>query len=252
MKKTVIVIAILVILAVGGFACFKLINKDGGINNPSGDNPDMPSNPVAETDDGPASEVVVETIPRTNTANHIEISMQYPAIRSFDNKNFENNINETIAGNLMDYINEINSVLDEKTPDTKLYRYIATYERYNSGNYLTLVINNDYQTGGIRSNTWKEIYNIDVKKETFISLGDLFESGANYETEIINEIFSQSDVDFMGGDGLKNLLAKQKFYIKNDKLVIYFDPSEVASASYGALEYEMPFEMGEDGYFIVD
>ena len=53
----------------------------------------------------------------------------------------------------------------------------------------------------------------------------------------------------MGGNGLTKLPAKQKFYVKDDKLVIYFDPSEAAANVYGELHFEMPFVMNESGYF---
>ena len=53
----------------------------------------------------------------------------------------------------------------------------------------------------------------------------------------------------MNGEGLKDLADKQKFYIKDEKLIIYFDPAEIAPATYGALQFEMPFTLDEDGLF---
>ena len=55
----------------------------------------------------------------------------------------------------------------------------------------------------------------------------------------------------MGGDGLKKLPTKQKFYIRDGNLILYFDPSEVAANKYGALEFEMPFEIDAEGFFEV-
>ena len=55
----------------------------------------------------------------------------------------------------------------------------------------------------------------------------------------------------MGGDGLQKLPTKQKFYIRDGNLILYFDPSEVAANKYGALEFEMPFEIDSEGYFEV-
>ena len=50
----------------------------------------------------------------------------------------------------------------------------------------------------------------------------------------------------MNGAGLTDLNEKQKFYIKDGKLIIYFDPSEIAPAKYGELQFEMPFVFNEE------
>ena len=249
MKKTVIVIGVIAIVAVVGFACFKMFgNGDplipGIIEQPIGNG--------EEDQDGLAAKVTIEAVSVRNKIGNIDIENEYPIIKSFNNKDFENNINTKIAGNIADYRSEISHIVDELTPDTKLYRYITTFDRYNWGDYLTLIINQDYQTGGIRSNTWKDIYNINAKTERIIYLADVFEPTTNYEEAILNVINENSKVDFIGGEGLKKISIYQKFYIKDGKLVIYFDPSEVASAKYGALEYEMPFTLGSDGFFKVD
>ncbi|MBO5178928.1 MAG: DUF3298 domain-containing protein, partial [Clostridia bacterium] len=44
---------------------------------------------------------------------------------------------------------------------------------------------------------------------------------------------------------------KQKFYIKDGKLIIYFDPAAIAPYVYGSLNFEMPFEF-ENGKFYVE
>lgn len=196
------------------------------------------------------SKVTIEPVPITNNADHITIESIYPKITSFKDKEFENHINKQIASNIAEYRNEINVVVDDKTPPEKNYTYYTNYEQYLWGDYLTLVIINDYKTGGIRSNTWKDTYNINLSSERLIKLSDILPG--DYEDIIVNEIMKQANqrnIKLMGGDGLKRLQTGQKFYIKDGKLVIYFDPSEVAANKYGALEFEMPFPIKEDGKF---
>ena len=251
MKKTVIVLSVIAIAAAVGFACFTMRLEEGPTPPDLIDNRN-PLDGSGEVDNGFASTVIIEAVNVENRIGNIDIDNTYPVIKSFKNKEFENSINTKIAGNISDYRAEISHIVDEETPDTKLYKYITTFDKYTWGDYLTLVINQDYQTGGIRSNSWKDIYNIDTKTEQIIYLADIFSPTVDYENEIINEIIANSDVEFMGGEGLKKLPDNQKFYIKDGKLIIYFDPSEVASAKYGALEFEMPFTLGADGYFKVD
>ncbi len=250
MKKVLAILAFVVVVAAVSIFGYKFItDKPSGVTE-SGDKP------VEIIDNGKkqAADTRVEAIVVNNKADHINISNKYPAITSFSSKEFENYINKTIAGNIADYRNEINEIVDDYTLDVKQYSYITDFERYNWGSYLTLVIKQDYQTGGIRSNTWKEIYNIDVAKERIIYLEDIFRATVDYEDAIIKEITAQAtakNIVLMGGDGLKKLPTKQKFYIRDGNLVLYFDPSEVAANKYGALEFEMPFEIDSEGYFEV-
>ena len=248
MKKILAILAFVVVVAAVSIFGYKALNKEQPVGNESGDKV------VVVDDKNLAAGTRVESIVVNNKADHINISNKYPAITSFKSKEFENYINKTIAGNIADYRNEINEIVDDYTLDVKQYSYVTDFDKYTWGNYLTLVIKQDYQTGGIRSNQWKEIYNIDVSKERIIYLEDIFRATVDYEDAIIKEITAQAtakNIVLMGGDGLQKLPTKQKFYIRDGNLILYFDPSEVAANKYGALEFEMPFEIDSEGYFEV-
>ena len=76
----------------------------------------------------------------------------------------------------------------------------------------------------------------------------------NFEEEVLKEIAKQAEAnhyEIMNGEGLQAIDVRQKFYIKEGKLIIYFDPAEIAPASYGELQFEMPFTLGEDMKFHV-
>ena len=248
MKKIIGILALIVVVATVSIFGYKMLGEDKPVDNPvSGDQTVIVGSKLAK-------DVRIEPVNVNNKADHININNRYPSIKSFKSKEFENHINKTIAANIADYRNEINEVVDDYTLDVKQYSYITDFERYNWGSYLTLVIKQDYQTGGIRSNSWKEIYNIDVSTERIIYLEDIFRATVDYEDAIIAEVTKQAkekNIVLMGGDGLQKLPTKQKFYIRDGNLIMYFDPSEVAANKYGALEFEMPFEIDEEGYFEV-
>ena len=247
MKKSfIIVLLILIVLGVGAVI---FINLDNG--------PDVPpiiinSGDVLEEDNNLASKVVIEDVVVTNKTDNRYIDCVYPSIKSLKDKEFENSINSEIALNIQEYRNEIEFIIDEETKPVEMYSYITSYDKYTSGNYLSLVISQDYQTGGIRSNKWKDIYNINAKTERLFYLSELFEPGVKFEEAIIAEITKQAEIknyELMGGNGLTKLPTKQKFYIKDDVLFIYFDPSEAAATVFGELHFEMPFKMNKDGRF---
>lgn len=248
MKRTLIIIlVIVVILGVAGFFIWNSFDNGPIVDiTPSGDE-------VIE-DEGLAAKAVVQTIQKKDdaTGSNRLIDVKYPSVQSFVNKDFQNYVNQRITDVILAYIDEIMVMIDDKTPTTALYTYKTSYEKYANGDYLSLVIDNDYQTGGIRSNKWKDIYNIDVKKERIFYLEDIFPANIDFEKEILSQIESQAEINnytIMNGAGLKALDDKQKFYINDGKLIIYFDPSEIAPATYGVLQFEMPFELGEDGLF---
>jgi len=84
-----------------------------------------------------------------------------------------------------------------------------------------------------------------------MTLMDVFENKLNYKKNIIAEINKQAidkNLELMGGNGLTQLDDEQAFYIKDNKIIIYFEASEIAATAVGELEFEMPFEMKEDKF----
>ena len=246
MKKVCLLVCALIIVCVLCLFCFVACNDNKKPIEPSGD--------TVVTDAGAAAKADVRSITineEASQANRI-VNIVYPSIQSFNNKNFQKSINDEITSVILAYRNEISTIIDEETPATALYTYKVNYDKYTHGDYLSLVISNDYQTGGIRSNVWKDIYNIDVKKERILYLNDIFPSNVDYEEIILKEIAKQAEKEnykLMNGEGLDDIPNNQKFYIKDEKLIIYFDAAEIAPATYGVLQFEMPFTLGEDGLF---
>ena len=129
-----------------------------------------------------------------------------------------------------------------KTSD--IYIYSPLFEVFSKTGLLDqyhIVINIDYNTSGLRSNAWKEVFNIDVEKNKKITLSDLFSSSA-YRSQIVAEVNKQAkekSIKLIEPEGIKTIPEDQKFYIKDHKLVIYFENSAISKSE---LEFVMPFE----------
>ena len=168
--------------------------------------------------------------------------------RALSNLDFAKDINNRIYDIINTYSEEIilfkdGVSFDDKDNDiikNKQYRYTIDYDRYNNGNYISLVLRLNYNTGGLRSNVWKEVFNIDVVNNKLVKLSDLF-SSSTYKYEIANEIVKQAKEKYINllDDGMKTIPDNQKFYIKDEKLIIYFEKSAI---SKDEIEFEMPFE----------
>ncbi len=253
MKSLIKLVVVLLILGGIGYAGWMYFAKDEDenvpviIEEPSGEGETTKSDVLADS-------VIVEKVEFKNKTDNKRVDCEYPKIISFNNANFQNAINTEIATNIQKYIQEVEYRVDDKTDPTELYEYVTTYEKLTSGKYLFLVISQDYQTGGIRSNKWKDIYSIDASRERIVYLEELFKPGVQFEKAIIDEITKQAaeqNIELQGGNGISRLPQKQAFYIKDDKLVIYFAPSMAAANVFGELSFEMPFTLNTDGTFSI-
>ena len=202
-----------------------------------------------------SEDVVVETVYLNNKTGNKFVQCEYPKIKSFKNAYMQNNINTEIAQHILEYVREIDFRVDTETKPEELYQYTTSYERFNYGKYLFLVISQEYETGGIRSNKWKDIYSINVETERIAYLSELFEVGTKFEPAIISEITKQAkerNIELNNGEGINKIPQKQSFYIQDGKLVLYFPPSFIAAEAYGDLSFEMPFTLNSDGYFEIN
>ena len=167
MKKIIIIVLILcIVIAVGCGLYFFLNNEPIDIDNKeSGDI-------QPEQEQGLAAKTVVKGIKvneASSSANR-SINIEYPSIQSFKNQTFQDGINSEITSVIQAYRAEISTVIDSETPEDVVYTYIVSFDKYAHGDYLSLVVSNKYITGGIRSNEWKDTYNVDVRKERKLEL----------------------------------------------------------------------------------
>lgn len=98
----------------------------------------------------------------------------------------------------------------------------------------------------------EKIYVINAKNSTSAVLQDVMENKANYKDRIItfvNEEAFKNKIELMGGNGITKISDTQSFYIKDNKLHIYFEASEIAPVSAGALDFELPFTLTKQGLF---
>ena len=263
------IIFVLVAILIGGIV-FVILSRNGGRT---------PSHPTTsgeiskigsgEQTKNLADEVVVETGTYKVTTDHKFIDCEYPKIKSFKNASKMKYINDLIVEDINQYRDEIDVMLEDeisllltesgeeesKIKPTDRYRYVVSYEKFTFDKYLFLVVSQEYNSGGIRSVKFKDIYSIDVTTETIVELSEMFEPGVHFESAIIAEIQKQAvgrNIELMGGNGIKSLKKSQKFYIKDSKLIIYFAPAEVAANVYGELSFEMPFTLKANGTFEIN
>ena len=205
-------------------------------------------------DEKPISESVVikDKASMINTSKRA-VDVIIPEFQNLED-GYESYINNKIYSDLSDV-----NVYDELThglSDEEIgkFTYEASYERYNCGEYVSVVANQYiYLEGAARPKTQKKCYVVNAKENASATIVDVFDDKLNYKKAILDEINLQAklnDIELIGGNGLTNIADTQQFYIKDNKLVIYFEASEIAATAVGELEFVMPFEFVNNKFVI--
>ncbi len=252
MKRVIILAIVVIFIIIVAIVLMRGFDNGGGsitLTPFSGDNSIASKYAIKDTPKfSPVGKVYVDGV----IPFFIEEPSEDNNARALTDLPFAEELNNELLGLYNNYYNEIILFKDGVSYDddkndiikNKMYRFNTNYNRYNNGSIISLVINLDYNTSGLRSNAWKEIFNIDVEKCKQLDLSDLFSSSA-YKDRIISEINNQAKskgFKLIEAEGITNIPDNQKFYIKDKKLVLYFENSAISKSE---IEFVMPFEFNE-------
>lgn len=244
MKQIAMVLLIIFLLALVGVGIFILLSDEDEIIEVP-----VESGDIIEIE--PSEKIIIGTA-NTNTETQKRIvNVSMPTFNNLSDFSFQEVINKKIADSINPYINEIVIVADDTI--SKQYKYDVSFERYNNEDYISLVVSQNYMTGGMRSNEWKDTYTIDIVKNKELSLADVCNS-ENYKEIIVSEVNKQAkekNLNLVAGNGLISIPDTQRFYLKDKKLYIYFEPASIAPYLDGEMHFEMPFEF-TNGKFILE
>lgn len=178
----------------------------------------------------------------------VNIDVDIPQIVGLINENDEKVINNEISDWTDSWINEVKETSEDLTP-TIPYELNAKYTLTNNESILSFYIDYYQFSGGAHGITTRKSYNIDIKSGKKIELKDLFKVGYDYKkniNELIQkEINKHPDYYFTGKEGFNGIKDNQSFYIKNNKIIIYFPYYEIAPYVAGMPEFEIPYDMQE-------
>lgn len=205
--------------------------------------------------DTPLESPVAETIMINDKKVEIKNSLQdvtiiLPKFQNLDNE-FQKYINAKIETELSEETVYQNATLGLEEEEIGLFTYDVNYNRYNCGDYVSIVMNQYIHLGEGRPRIQKKCYVIHAKENTLSHLSDVVTNKDTYQEVIMEEINKQArsmEIELVGGNGLLELSDTQAFYIKDNKLIIYFEASEIAATAVGELEFEMPFKMVNDKF----
>ncbi|MBP3915628.1 MULTISPECIES: DUF3298 and DUF4163 domain-containing protein [unclassified Clostridium] len=177
--------------------------------------------------------------------NYLDINVVVPQINGISNKKQEDIVNDKVIKWTENWINEVKQIADEYFKDKPSplmpYQLYARYKVTNNSDIISFYIDYYQFSGGAHGITNRIAYNIEKSSGNEMQLKDIFKDNYNYKDIINKEISRQISKDpdryFTGKDGFNGIGDNQNFYIKNNKVVIYFGLYEIAPYAAGISEF---------------
>ncbi len=180
----------------------------------------------------------------TNDKKYINSIVNIPIIIT-RNKDIEKGINNIIKNDIMSAYNEVlqSAKLYFKN-NTEVYEnpYIYNVDfkvKKNSNNILSILVNYYKYSGGAHGVYENESYNIFMENGKNLKLKDLFDKNVDYKKVINDIIFNQIKENKEEIYTFKDISDSQKFFIEDDKLVIYYDLYEIGPFVSGIPKFKI-------------
>ena len=195
---------------------------------------DINTNPIV-------AQIDTQTITKNN--EYINSIINVPIIIT-ENKNIEKNINELIKNDIMNGYFEVEEEAKDflkNTPKEYITPYIYNVDfevKKNSDSMLSIIIKIYQYSGGAHGYYENRSYNIFIENGQNLNLKDLFKENSDYKkviNDLIRDQIKENKLDY----SFKSISENQKFYIQDDKLVIYFDLYEIAPFAGGIPEFRI-------------
>jgi hypothetical protein len=176
---------------------------------------------------------------------YIRINGEIPQIIGLSNEKSQKEINDEIVNYTESWIKENKDASEEFQPSPP-YELMASYVVTNRIKILSFYIDYYQFNGGAHGITYRKGYNIDIESGKKLNLQDLFQKDFDYKgyinKAISDEINRNKDLYFTGKEGFNGIEDNQGFFIRDNKLVIYFDYYKIAPYAFGMPEFEIPLK----------
>ncbi len=198
---------------------------------------------IKEVDTTPiVAHIDLQTI--TNDTKYINSIVNIPIIIT-DNKDIEKSINNMIKNDIMSAYNKVEQDAKaylKNAPEGYENPYIYNVDfkvKKNSDNMLSILVSYYQYSGGAHGFYENESYNIFMENGKNLKLKDLFKENIDYKKVINDIILKQIKENKEDMYSFKEISDNQKFFIEDNKLVIYYDLYEIAPFVAGIPEFKI-------------
>lgn len=202
------------------------------------------------------------TVKNESGADLINITCSYPLIENPDNLESLSKINEGFKSDAEQFISSAHNSKEDAEDfykykngeDFTPYEYSLTYTVNTDKNGIISITSHIYTyTGGAHGLMLKESKNFNLNTEKDIALNDILKGSDTEIYQLIYSLFIDYFNDMKENDNggwdleewnesLKNEIKNVKYYIKDNSVIFYFDPYQVAPYAFGSPSVELPYD----------
>ena len=199
-------------------------------------------------------EIAISDIVIREDYEALEVDITIPVIQGLEDKQIEEEINQTIQEDILNFRYRIQTESEEYLQEAKregweIRKYIATayyIVHYQTKDLLSLSVFYYCYTGGAHGCTIQEAYNLNLVNGEEISLQEILREKKDYVKVINQEIKRQIQLNpeaYFDDAIFHSISEEQPFYIIEDGIVIYFGLYEIAPYSSGIRYFKIPFSL---------
>lgn len=177
------------------------------------------------------------------------IKLEYPKISLLSNPDAQKAINDTLKQSTLKFAKGAETDIANRTGSEPTYAYNSAYVMtYNQNNVLSLVMYQYSDTGGAHGMTYREAFTFSLKDGKRLLLSDLFGANPDYKKQLnakLSKLVKAED-GYLGG--FNGLNTEKYFYLKDGKVILFFQLYEYTAYAIGFPEYTFSYkELLPDG-----
>lgn len=187
---------------------------------------------------------------------YLKSTLEIPIINSGNSK-VDDKVNGKIKDDILNFyeesLKEAQSFLEDFELDESNFVADASYEvKKNTINTISILIKYYKYSGGAHGYYEYVPYNIDLRNGNNLTLKDIFKKDIDYKEIIDKEVEKQikelgkKEKDLDKVYDFYGIKENQKFYLKDDKIVIYFDLYDIAPYAAGIPEFPITIDHIKD------
>lgn len=197
----------------------------------------------------PLNKVAVTTETYAKEIGDSAIRLDYPQIAGLAEASAQKSINDTLRQAAMSFAEDADRAIAEKSEQDRPYEFDSNYVvTYNQNGVLSLVMDQYAYTGGAHGMTLRQAFTFSLKDGKRLLLKDLFGANPNYK-KLLNEKVGKllrADEGYFGG--FTGLNTEKYFYLKDGRVVLFFQLYEYTPYAAGFPEFTFTFnELLPDG-----
>lgn len=197
----------------------------------------------------PQNAITIKTESIIKDREDAPIKLSYPQFSGLANAEAQQKINNTVKQIFTQFAADAEKEIANKTENDRPYEFDGGYViTYNQDGILSLITQQYSYLGGAHGMSFRNALTFSLKDGKRLLIGDLLKANPNYKKELNAKLSKliKAEGGYLGG--FTGLNTEKNFYVKDGKLVVFFQLYEYTAYVTGFPTYEFTFkELLPDG-----